>query len=173
MVKNIFSLGITLLTLLLGLPYPMEPQHMTVISGLTIGFPAFCLALEPNFQRVSGKFLPSVIRRALLGGITDVLVVLALHAALLHFSIPSREISTLCTVVLATTGLLVLGQLCRPFNKFRRLIWCSMAVCLAGCFTLLGGIFEFGFSPVTLTLIPVVIAVTTLTFLLLRRIMPK
>ena len=153
LVKNIFSLGITLLTLLTGQPYPMEPQHMTVISGLTIGFPSFMLTLEPNFQRVKGRFLPSVLRRALPGGLVNVLCVFIL-ALFAGSWLPSRALSTLCTVILATTGLSVLFGMCRPYTKYRGFIWCGAAVGLMGCFTLLGGIFEFTFTATALTLLP-------------------
>ena len=153
LVKNIFSLGITLLTLLTGQPYPMEPQHMTVISGLTIGFPSFMLTLEPNFQRVKGRFLPSVLRRALPGGLVNVLCVFILQLFAGSW-LPSRALSTLCTVILATTGLSVLFGMCRPYTKYRGFIWCGAAVGLIGCFTLLGGIFEFAFTATALTLLP-------------------
>ena len=169
LVKNIFSLGITLLTLLTGQPYPMEPQHMTIISGLTIGFPAFFLALEPNVQPVRGRFLPAVLKKALPGGVTDVLVVLLLQSLLPLLQLSSREISTLATVALATTGLLVLRRTAKPFTRLRALVWCAAAVGLVGCFTLLGGIFEFAFSAVSLTLVPVVVLVTAGVFWLLEK----
>ena len=169
LVKNIFSLGITLLTLLTGCPYPMEPQHMTVISGLTIGIPAFFLAMEPNFSRVTGRFLPGVLRRALPGGVTDILVVFGMQAV--FAGLPSREISTLCTAALALVGLWVLLQVCRPFDGFRRLVWFSMAVALVGCFTLLGGIFELQLSdPQAFLALPALLLITPTVFFVMERL---
>ena len=165
LVKNIFSMGITLLTLLLGRPYPMEPQHMTLISGLTIGFPAFFLALEANYTRVTGRFLPTVLRRALPGGLTDVACVFAVQTLLLQ--LPSRQISTIATVTLATVGLWVLLQVCRPFDKFRLAVWAAMAVALAGSFSLLQWIFEFQFSAVTLTLLPLIVVAVPVVYTLI------
>ena len=165
LVKNIFSMGITLLTLLLGRPYPMEPQHMTLISGLTIGFPAFFLALEANYTRVTGRFLPTVLRRALPGGLTDVACVFAVQTLLLQ--LPSRQISTIATVTLATVGLWVLLQVCRPFDKFRLAVWVSMVIALAGSFSLLQWIFEFQFSAVTLTLLPLIVVAVPVVYTLI------
>lgn len=166
LVKNIFSMGITLLTLLLGRPYPMEPQHMTLISGLTIGFPAFFLALEPNYTRVTGRFLPTVLRRALPGGLTDVLCVFAVQTLLMQ--LPSRQISTIATVTLAAVGLWVLLQVCRPFDQFRLSVWLAMVVGLAGSFSLLQRIFEFQFSATTLTLLPLILVAVPVVYTLIR-----
>ena len=172
LVKNIFSLGITLLTLLTGQPYPMEPQHMTVISGLTIGFPSFMLTLEPNFQRVKGRFLPSVLRRALPGGLVNVLCVFILQFFAGSW-LPSRALSTLCTVILATTGLSVLFGMCRPYTKYRGFIWCGAAVGLMGCFTLLGGIFEFAFTAASLTFLPVLLIGVPAIYFCASRLFPR
>ena len=141
LVKNIFSLALSLLTLLTNWPYPIVPVHLSVISALTIGVPSFFLAMEPNYERVSGRFLTGVMRRAFPGGLTNVFVVLAAQAFMVAFQIPQEQISTVCAAILAFVGLLVLYQVCKPFDRFRRIIWASMAVCLVGCFTLLGEFF--------------------------------
>ena len=58
------------------------------------------------------------------------------------FGLPLEQISTVCAAILSIVGLLVLFQVCKPFDKFRKIIWWGMAVCLVGCFTLLGGLLE-------------------------------
>ena len=145
---------------------------MTVISGLTIGFPSFMLTLEPNFQRVKGRFLPSVLRRALPGGLVNVLCVFILELFAGSW-LPSRALSTLCTVILATTGLSVLFGMCRPYTKYRGFIWCGAAVGLIGCFTLLSGIFEFAFSATSLTLLPVLLLGVPVVYLIIYRLLPR
>ena len=142
LVKNIFSLGLSLLGFFTGLPYPMMPLHMSIISGLTIGVPSFFLAMEPNEQQVRGRFLPGVLRRALPGGITDILMVLAAQLLGAAFSLPAGEMSAVCTAVLAFVGMLVLYRVCTPFDKFRRVVWFAMVAALVGCFTVLGGFLE-------------------------------
>ena len=142
LVKNIFSLGLSLLTFLTAWPYPLEPQHLSIISALTIGVPSFFLAMEPNYDRVSGHFIRGVLRRAFPGGLTNIFVVLAAQAFMAAFSLPLDVISTVCTAILSVVGMLVLFQVCKPFDKFRVFIWVSMALALVGCFTFLGGLFE-------------------------------
>jgi cation-transporting ATPase E len=141
LVKNIFSLGLSLLSLLTGWAYPMVPFHLTVISALTIGVPSFFLAMEPNYERVTGKFLPNVLRRAFPGGLTNIFVVLMAQAFVAVFAIPHGHISSVCAAILGVVGLLVLFQVCKPFDKFRKFIWWAMAAGLFLSFSLLGRLF--------------------------------
>lgn len=142
LVKNIFSLGLAVITLFTGLPYPLIPIHLTMISCLTIGVPGFFLAMEPNYDRVTGAFLPHVLRRALPGGLTNILVVLMAQAFMVVFGLAEEETSAICAAILAFVGLLVLLETCKPFDRFRRIVWGAMAAALVLCFTALGGFLE-------------------------------
>ena len=163
LVKNIFSLGLSLISLLTEWPYPLEPQHLSVISGLTIGVPSFFLAMEPNYERVQGRFLAGVLRRAFPGGLTNIFVILAAQAFMAVFALPLEQISTVCTAILAVVGMLVLFQVCKPFDRFRKLIWFSMAAALVGCFTLLGGVFELRIDSTAVLLIMATLLIMTPT----------
>ena len=170
LVKNIFSLALSLISLLTAWPYPLEPQHMSVISGLTIGVPSFFLAMEPNYERVAGRFLPGVLRRAFPGGLTNIFVVVAALAFMAVFDLPLEQVSTVCTAILAVVGMLVLFQVCKPFDRFRKLIWFAMAAALVGCFTLLGGIFELqvGSQAAGLVMLTLLIMTPTVFFAIQR-----
>ncbi len=170
LVKNIFSLALSLISLLTAWPYPLEPQHMSVISGLTIGVPSFFLAMEPNYERVRGRFLPGVLRRAFPGGLTNIFVVVAALAFMAVFNLPLEQVSTVCTAILAVVGMLVLFQVCKPFDRFRKLIWFAMATALVGCFTLLGGVFELqvGSMKAGLVMLTLLIMTPTVFFAIQR-----
>lgn len=142
LVKNIFSFGLALITLFTGWGYPLIPLHLTMISALTIGVPSFFLAMEPNYERVRGKFLETVLYRALPGGLTDIFVVLMAQAFMVVFGLSQGETATACAAILSVVGMLVLYQVCKPFDKFRTLIWWAMAVALVICFVFLGNLFE-------------------------------
>ena len=161
LVKNIFSFGLALLSLLTQQPYPLAPIHMSIISGLTIGVPSFFLALEPNYQPISGTFLKTVLRRAFPGGLTSITVVLLLQAMMVHFAIPLADVRAIATAILAVVGLMVLHQVGKPMNRFRALVWWAMAAAIIGCFTLLGDFFDLqiikGSSLVALLVILLVI----------------
>ena len=142
LVKNIFSFFLSLITLFTAWPYPLEPIHLTVISSLAIGVPSFVLTFEPKYDRIKGKFLPTVLRRAFPGGLTNVFVVLICQAFMAVFGLPKEEVSTVCASILSFVGLLVLFQVCKPFNLFRKCLWFAMGVGMVVCFTLLGDILD-------------------------------
>ena len=171
LVKNIFSLGISLLSMLAAWPYPLQPQHMSVISGLTIGVPSFFLAMEPNYERVRGRFLAGVLRRAFPGGLTNIFVVLGAQAFMAAFSLPLEQIGAVCTAILGVVGMLVLFQVCKPFDTFRKIIWGAMVVALVGCFTLLRGFFELQIHSNGVWLVMATLLIMTPTvFLVIQRL---
>ena len=149
LVKNILSLGLALLTMLTGLAYPFAPFHLTLVSVLTIGTPSFFLAMEPNYQRVRGRFLPSVLRQALPGGLTNIAVVLMAQLFMVNFSLPMEDVRSVCTAILGTVGMLVLFKVSQPFGPFRRIIWCCMGAALVGSFLLLKGFFGLHITSAT------------------------
>ena len=144
LVKNIFSLFLSVISLFTDWPYPLQPMHLTVISALTIGIPSFFLAMEPNYDRVRGHFLRGVLRRAFPGGLTNVFAVLVCQAFMDIFHLPAEPIATVCAGILAVVGMMVLFQVCKPFDRFRKIIWTAMLVGLLAVFTLLGELFELG-----------------------------
>ncbi len=170
LVKNIFSLGLSLLTLYTNFPYPMVPLHLSVISALTIGVPSFFLAMEPNYEQVRGHFLRGVLRRAFPGGLVNIFVVLMAQAFGEVFGLPGEEVSAVCAAILAVVGLLVLFQTCKPFDRFRRLIWWSMALGVLFSFTVLSNFFELQINSAGSTLVMFALTIMTPTvFLAVRR----
>ena len=152
LVKNILSLGLALACLVAGFAYPFVPFHLTLISALTIGTPSFFLAMEPNYERVSGRFLPTVLGRALPGGLANLIAVFTAQLIMMNLSFAPELISTACAAVLATVGMLVLRQTCKPFDLFRHILWWVMAGALVFCFTLLSGFFDLTHGSFTETL---------------------
>ena len=172
LVKNIFSMIMALAVLITQWPFPVKPLHLTLVSALTIGMPSFLLALEPNFEQVKGKFLPQVLRNALPGGLTNIIVVLLTQWYMQNHGYTLDETQTICTAVLAMTGLLVLLQVCRPFSTFRKIIWGAMAVGLVGSFLLLGSVFELQLpGPQVKVLLAALLVITPAVFLAMHGIL--
>lgn len=143
-VKNIFSFLLSLISLVVDMPYPLMPLHLSVISGLTIGVPAFFLALEPNHERVRGKFITNVLLKALPGGLTDVFLVLLIEAFVFLFGFPMEQLYTMSAVMLAVVGLRVLYQTAQPIGEIKHWgLLLAMSLAELVCFTLLAPIFNF------------------------------
>ena len=169
LVKNIFSLGLALLSLISGWAYPMMPIHLTVVASLTIGVPSFFLAMEPNYERVTGRFLTHVLRRALPGGLTNIVVVMLAQFLCRAMGLSALQNATVCATVLALVGLLVLFETCRPFGTFRKIIWGSMAAALALSFTVLGSFFELNLLHwMTALIIAVLVLVIPTVYIAIR-----
>ena len=99
--------------------YPLEPAQVSLISMFTIGVPGFLLALEPNKDRIKGKFIANVMLKALPAGITDAVVVAALVICGDVFSLPADSIGTVATMVLSVVGFMILFKISEPLNKMK------------------------------------------------------
>ena len=108
LVKNILSFFLSIITIFAGFPYPFVGIQITLISALTIGVPSFVLALEPNHELVRGKFMRNVLRRALPGGMTNILLIVGIELFTMAFTFKHTTLSTLATVLMGFVGLLVL-----------------------------------------------------------------
>ncbi len=116
LVKAIFSAIIAVLFIFLSFDYPFQPIQFTLINAVTIGIPSFILALEPNKERIHGKFIVNIIKKALPGALTMVLNILLLMAVSSFLSFSAEQISTLAVIITGYTGLLTLFKVCIPFN---------------------------------------------------------
>ena len=171
LVKNIFSLFLSVITLFTDWPYPLLPMHLTIISALTIGIPSFFLAMEPNYDRVTGHFLRGVLRRAFPGGLTNVFAVLVCQAFMAVFGLSVESITTVCAGILAVVGMMVLFQVCKPFGTFRKIVWSGMLLCLVAVFTFLGELFELRMAtPQTKLLMLTLLLMTPTVFFAIQRL---
>ena len=148
LVKNIFSFLLAVISLFATFPYPVTPLQLSFLSAITIGVPSFFLALEPNHSLVKGKFLANVFRSALPGGLTDLFVVLGVEAFYLTFAFTETELSTMSAILLVVIGILVLYEVCKPFDWKRRVLWGAMAGSGLVCILWFGE--SFGLSQLSL-----------------------
>ena len=129
LVKNIFSMLLSLFSVCMVLEYPLEPAQISLISMFTIGIPGFIMSLEPNKERIQGRFLSKVIRKALPAGLTDFLVVSAMVIFCKEFAVNESDVSTACTVIVAIVGFMILYRIASPMN---RLHWIMLIGVIAG-----------------------------------------
>ena len=127
LVKTVYSALISLGVVLTQIPYPYLPRHITYIGALTIGMPAFILALAPNTRRYIPGFLKRVVAFALPGGIATALSVL-LAAWVLppvmgwNVTGDAADLSALratSAIILFAMGVFVLARVARPLNGWR------------------------------------------------------
>lgn len=118
--KTIYASLLALLFLFINYTYPFIPIQMTLINSLTIGIPAFILALEPNKSRVKGKFFVNVISKAIPSGITTVVNILLLVFVASLLNIPNEQTSTIAVIITAYTAILLIYRISKPLNTLRK-----------------------------------------------------
>ncbi len=122
LVKNIFSFLMAIFSLVLTITYPLEPNQISLIAGFTVGIPGFLLALEPNGERIKGKFIKNVLIKAFPAGITDVVSVGIFVICGSVFSISTDEVSTVSTMILASVGFMIMIYISKPFDRYKYIV---------------------------------------------------
>ena len=110
-----------------GFVYPFLPRQLTIVSSLTIGIPAFVLALAPTNQRYRAGFLSRVLRLSVPAGVIVVVGVLCARLALILMGSNRNQISSVCTLVLVAGGLWLLSLTARPWVWWRALLVALMS----------------------------------------------
>ena len=136
LVKTVYSALIALGVVLTQVPFPYQPRHITYIGALTIGMPAFILALAPNGRRYVPGFLRRVVYFALPGGIATGLSVLCAAwflPAVMGWDVrrSSEQLATLrgvVAIILFMMGVFVLARVSRPLNGWRGVLVVGFAV---------------------------------------------
>ena len=125
--KNIFSMLLTIFTLISVNLYPLYPTQLSFLGIFTIGVPAFFLALQPNKSLIKGDFLLNVVLKALPTGLTDFIVVTIITIYGNCTGAPHEQTATAATLVLLTVGMAALVRVCKPFDIIRVCVCVAMA----------------------------------------------
>lgn len=125
--KNIFSMLLTIFTLISVNLYPLYPTQLSFLGIFTIGIPAFFLALQPNKSLIKGDFLLNVVLKALPTGITDFIVVTIVTIYGNCTGLAHEQTATAATLVLLTVGMAALIRVCMPFDMIRVIVCIAMA----------------------------------------------
>ena len=148
LVKTLLSMTLAVVFVFLPWQYPFQPIQMTLISAFTIGLPSFVLALEPNKDRIKGRFLENVIVKSIPGAVCAVLTILIVNVVGYNvLRIDYEHVSTLCVLLTAWIGALLIVRLSVPFTPIRA----ALLVVVAGG-TVLGATLLhslFGIEPFT------------------------
>lgn len=121
--KTIYAILAAVLSLtVLEFGYPYTPLQLTLLSFVTIGFPAFFLAFEPNYSRIRGSFMGNVFARSLPGGVCAALGIILCDVYGVLSGADYIRVSSLCIMVTFITAFAVLIKISLPLNKFRSVI---------------------------------------------------
>ena len=134
--KTAYATALAIIFGVMLLQFPFLPRQLSVTDGLTIGIPAFVLALLPNTRR----YIPGFLKRSLSFAIPAGLVIavgLAGYARIADsLGVGQQELRTGSTLILAIVGLWVLIVLSRPIEGIKLLVIGAMMVALVLIYTI-------------------------------------
>ncbi|MCH0562023.1 MULTISPECIES: HAD-IC family P-type ATPase [unclassified Streptomyces] len=122
LVKTAYSVLLALLVVFWQVPYPFLPRHLTLLSTLTIGVPAFFLALAPNKERARPHFVRRVMRYAIPGGVVAGTATFVTYLIARHHYTGSGSLgaeTSAATLTLFLISMWVLAIIARPYTWWR------------------------------------------------------
>ena len=137
--KTVYALLLTLAVATFGAVFPFLPRHLTLVSSLTIGAPAFFLALEPSERRYQPGFIGRVLRFALPTGTVAAVATFATYRLAQMEGATLDASRTTATLVLGAVGLFALVLVCRAWTRLQQTVVATMAVLFVLLFLFPGG----------------------------------
>ncbi|MDJ0384585.1 cation-translocating P-type ATPase [Streptomyces sp. G-G2] len=120
--KTVYSVLLAILVVCSQVEYPFLPRHLTLLSTLTIGIPAFFLALAPNRERAQPHFVKRVMRYAIPGGVIAAVATFVTYLiARAHYAGEDslKAETSAATLALFLTSMWVLAIIARPYTWWR------------------------------------------------------
>lgn len=172
LIKAFFSTILAVCFIFIQSRYPFQPIQFTLLNALAIGFPSFVLSLEPNRERLHGRFMLNIIKKAIPGTLTMVFSVLLLEAVNFYVKLPYEQLSTAAVVLMAFTMFMILFRVCMPFNGKHVLLFVTMCVAFVLAYIFMGNMFSLTplNAPMLLILLPLIFASVSMFMMFLHLI---
>ncbi|MEU6260001.1 cation-translocating P-type ATPase [Streptomyces sp. NPDC047043] len=131
LVKTVYSVLLAVLVVCWQVEYPFLPRHLTLLSTLTIGVPAFFLALAPNKERAKPHFVRRVMRYSIPGGVVAAVATFVTYLMARHYYTGPGQLdaeTSAATLTLFLISMWVLAIIARPYTWWRIALVASMGV---------------------------------------------
>ena len=122
LIKTMFSVMLSLLTIFFGNAYPFEPIQMSLISACAVGIPTFLLAQENNYDKIDHTFLRHVFLNAFPAAITISSCVFAVMLVCQNVYHSNAMLNTACVLVTGWNYMAALKTVYAPLNTYRKTI---------------------------------------------------
>ncbi len=119
LMKTLFTAILAIICISMKQPYLFKPQHMLLLETCIIAIPSFFLSLQPNKDRVQGKFISHVMSGAITGAVLMIICVMSMYITKEFSSDFETYYKPMCTIALTFSGFVMVYRLCRPFNAYR------------------------------------------------------
>ncbi len=154
LMKTIFTIILGLITLILPLyrTYPILLDQMVFLEAIVIGLPSFFLSLQPNKDRLQGKFIDQVLQKSLPSALLMLFNFFFFEVSKWIFRVyPSVDYNTMEIYAITLGGVASLYHICQPLNKYRKVLFFTVFTIILGIiiFGVFGGLVSFTLVPLT------------------------
>ena len=144
LIKTIFSVLLSLITIFFGDAYPFEPIQMSLISACAVGIPTFLLAQENNYEKIDHTFLRHVFMNACPAAVTITGCVFSVMLVCQNVYHSNAMLNTACVLVTGWNYMAALKTVYAPLNTYRKVIIYSMQVIFFGAAVVLQNLLTLG-----------------------------
>lgn len=127
-IKTIYSVVLSIVCILFNIPFPFLPIQVTLMDLALEGYPSFFMAFEPNYNKVKGKFLPTVLRRALPTAIIIVFGIVTVNSLYSSVGLSQSMATTLMYYITSISTIALILWCAKPLNKFRAFLMITMTI---------------------------------------------
>ncbi|MCI7814651.1 MAG: HAD-IC family P-type ATPase [Lachnospiraceae bacterium] len=126
LIKTIFSVLLTLETILIGHAYPFEPIQLSIINGCAVAIPTFLMTIEPSFQKVDQHFFRKVLRNAAPPALTITITVITAMYIGEWLNCPRDMLTTVVVLTTGWTYMTALQKVYSPMTAYRKVVIYAM-----------------------------------------------
>lgn len=133
LMKTLFTAILATICICMARPYLFMPANMLLLETAIIGIPSFFLSLQPNKDRVQGKFISHVMSGAVSGALLMIICVMAMYLTteISPTIFDDKHRMAMCMIALTFSGFVMVFRLCQPFNAYRIVLCLSvLAICV-------------------------------------------
>lgn len=139
LMKTLFTAILAIICIAMRQPYLFMPQNMLLLETAIIAVPSFFLSLQPNKDRVQGKFITHVMSGAVTGALTMIICVMSIYLTyyisheMFNQTMFDDFYRPMCMLALTFSGFVMVYRTCQPLNAFRAVLCVAvLAVCITG-----------------------------------------
>ncbi|MCI8482464.1 MAG: hypothetical protein HFJ27_05365 [Clostridia bacterium] len=171
--KTIYASILSVIFVFAHMPYPFMPIQLSLMALVCIGIPSFILALEPNKERVRGKFIQNVVSKSIPTALTTVINIVIVAIVSWYVGIPNEIYSTICVILTVLTGFMLLAKISKPFNWLRAILFVSMIILFMICFIILKDWFCVVITKQYIELVLLLCVIAGINFIIFNDIIKK
>lgn len=124
LMKTLFTMALAVISIFRGRLFPLQSNMMMLLELLVIGFGSFALSMQPNTNKVRGKFIGYLVSHAIPGACILLFNILFFEAIKtftgLNFNDPTADFyDTILVAALTFGGITYFYLICKPYNGYR------------------------------------------------------